>query len=75
MGGLVIVVIDKARRNFHRALLLEHSGWFRYTLNVEVPGMTRIPQIPLADVEICFYECIHVLSLELGIQFCQRACS
>jgi hypothetical protein len=63
-------MINEARRNVHRALLLEHSGWFRYALNVEVPGMARVPQIPLADVEIGICECIHVFSLQLGIQSC-----
>jgi hypothetical protein len=50
MDGLVIIMINEGRRNVHRALLLEHSGWFRYALNVEVPGMARVPQIPLVDI-------------------------
>jgi hypothetical protein len=57
MDGLVIIMINEGRRNVHRALLLEHSGWFRYALNVEVPGMARVPQIPLVDVEIGICEC------------------
>ena len=70
MGGFVIIIIQEARLNVHRALLLEHSGFFMYALNVEVPVSARILQIPLADVEIDICECIHAFSLQLGIQFC-----
>ncbi|OSS51817.1 hypothetical protein B5807_03870 [Epicoccum nigrum] len=56
MGGLVIVTINEARRNVHRALLFEHSGWFRDALNVEVPGKTKIPPVLLADVETGIFE-------------------